>query len=305
MTYGTIFVFLGLNQWIVPMLIFIKQFIKTNLLILLFTSMANYIYADNDSITVPAALVKTPINFQVNSYIYYLNISNFIKEEAKRSFIQGWLKEKELNKLSFYTDSLRKAYSVASDAEREKISQQILQAEQVSVVLNEQIPAAFEKARTEENLYWQAASMEEINKFQQKIKRYEDSIAQKKQQALHTEVLDTITVYLPTKNYKEPEQQAVVPTGIIYKIQIGAFKGKIPETANKQIKKISIIRKVENYVDDKGVKVYTTGNLKSFAEAGTMLNQVKQEGVKNAVITAYQNGKKITVAEARKLNKEL
>jgi hypothetical protein len=97
----------------------------------------------------------------------------------------------------------------------------------------------------------------------------------------------------------------VVPTGIIYKIQIGAYKGKIPETSNKLIKKLSIIRKVENFVDEKGFKVYTTGNLRLYPEAETMLSQVKQEGVKNAVITAYQNGKKIPVTEARKLNNEL
>lgn len=356
LTYGTIFVFLGHNQSIVHMLIFLKYYIKTSLLILLFTSMVNYLYAftilndnypkntvvhiknsgilednnkanpyfftskdtiktgqddaqikrsTNENISVPAGLLHTPINFQVNSYIYYLQFNHFIKDEAKRFFIQGWLKEKELNKLSHDADSLRKAYTVASDEQREKISQQILNSEQASVTLNEEIPAAYEKAREIENLYWQSASMDEINQFQQKIRKYEDSIAHQKQQVIHKEVLDTITVYLPSKNYKEPEQKAEVPTGIIYKIQIGAYKGKIPETSNKLIKKISVIRKVENYVDDKGVKVYTTGNLRSYAEAGILLNQVKQEGVKNAVITAYQNGKKITVAEARKLNNEL
>jgi len=101
------------------------------------------------------------------------------------------------------------------------------------------------------------------------------------------------------------EKKAVVPGGIIYKIQIGAYKGKIPESANKLIKKISMIRKVENYIDDKGLKIYTTGNLRLFSEAVTMLSQVKQEGIKTAVINAYQNGKKITVMEARKLNHEL
>jgi hypothetical protein len=313
------------------MLIFLKHTIKTSLLILLFISMVNYLYAfnllngaypengyihlkntgiyednkkatdyyfisndtiksgqndagmklqTNENLSVPADLNRAPINFQVNSYIYYLNFKHFIKDEAKKLFIQGWFKEKELNKLSLYADSLRKAYTTSSDEQREKITQQILKSEQASVTLNEEIPAAYEKAREIENLYWQSASMYEINQFQQKIRKYEDSIAHQKQQVLHKEVLDTITVYLPSKNHKEPEPKAEVPTGIIYKIQIGAFKGKIPETTNKLIKKISVIRKVENYVDEKGVKVYTTGNLRSYAEAGTMLNQVKQEGVK-------------------------
>lgn len=338
------------------MLIFLKYYIKTSLLILLFITTANYLYAftilnesspknegillkntgifednnravpyvftsvdtiksgqndsvlkpqTNENVSVPQGLVHAPINFQVNSYIYYLNFNQFINTEAKKSFIQGWLKEKELTKLSQVADSLRRVYTVASDEEREKISQQILKSEQTAVSLNEEIPAAYEKARDIENLYWQSASMDKITQFQQRLSKYEDSIAQQKQQVLHPEVLDTITVYLPSKNHKEPEQKAEVPTGIIYKIQIGAFKGKIPETTNKLIKKISVIRKVENYVDDKGVKVYTTGNLRSYAEAETMLSQVKQEGVKNAVITAYQNKKKIAITEAKKINNEL
>lgn len=258
-----------------------------------------------DNTDIPTDLLNAPINFQVNSYIYYLNIKHFINGNAQKSFIQGWVKEKELHRLSLDADSLRNAYAKASDEQREKISAEIIKSEQESMILNEQILASFEKAREEENTYWQSASMDEINKFQQKISKYEDSIAQIRQQAVLINVPDTITMYIPIKNQKEPDAAAEAPTGIIYKIQIGAYKGKIPDTANKLIKKISLIRKVENTVDDKGVKVFTTGNLRSFAEAETMLNQVKQEGIKNAVISAYQNGKKITVAEARKLNKEL
>lgn len=258
-----------------------------------------------DRMNVPTDLLKAVINFQVNSYIYYLNIQHFVNENAKKSFIEGWLKEKELQRLSLHADSLRKAYLTASDEQREKISAEIIKSEQEIITLNEQIPAFYEKAREEEDLYWQSSSMDEINKFQQKISRYGDSITQRSQQAVQTTVPDTITLYLPTKSIKEPEPQATVTSGIIYKIQIGAYKGKIPDTANKLIKKISLIRKVENTVDDKGMKVYTTGNLRTYAEAETMLSQVKQEGIKNAVITAYQNGKKITVPEARKLNNEL
>lgn len=258
-----------------------------------------------ESVTIPADLLNTKINFQINSYIYYLNIRHFINTNAKKSFIQGWLKEKELHRLSINADSLRKAYTKASDEQREKISAEIITSEQESMVLNEQVSARYEKAREEENAYWQSASMDEINRYQQKISKYEDSIAQTRQQAVQPTVPDTITMYLPMKNHKEPEPATEAPTGIIYKIQIGAYKGKIPDASNKLIKKISLIRKVENDVDDKGVKVFTTGNLRTFAEAETMLNQVKQEGIKNAVIAAYQNGKKITVAEARKINKEL
>ena len=48
-------------------------------------------------------------------------------------------------------------------------------------------------------------------------------------------------------------------------------------------------------MDEKGVKIYTTGNLRLYPEAVTMLNQVKQEGIKNAVISRLSEREKNTV----------
>lgn len=257
----------------------------------------------NENDAMYTILAKTPINFRINSAINYRKLNHFMRDDAKDLFFKGWLKEVELQKLSRHTDSLRKAYSAASPEEREKISAGIIGAEQKSMALYEEIPGFFQKAREIEDRHWQSASVDEITQFQQKVIQYEDSMAKSSQQIMHTEVNDTITMY--TQTPVAEEKKAEVPTGIVYKIQIGSFKGKIPDASNKLIKKLSIIRKVENHVDEKGYKVYTTGNLRSHAEAVILLGQVKQEGVKNAVITAYQNGKKIPVTEAKTLNKEL
>jgi len=261
-----------------------------------------------EEFSIPVELAGIPINFQINSSISYLNFKHFVGKESKKLFFQAWLKEKELQDLSVLTDSLRKSYSNASPNQKEEISAQIMKAEKRTIVLNEEIPEMYQKAREKEDQFWQTASTDAITKFQEKITLYKDSLGQlagnqTKEKTTQAEVPDTIILYKPSQ--KEAEKTAVVPSGIVYKIQIGAFKGKIPETNNKLIKKISLIRKVENYVDDKGVKIYTTGNLKQYADALTMLGQVKQEGIKTAVITAYLNGKKTTVPEARKLNNEL
>ena len=262
----------------------------------------------NEKFSIPPDLEKIPINFTINSTISYLSFKHFVGNESKKLFFQAWLKEIELQKLSVQTDSLRKAYSVASTDQKEGIAEQIIKAEKQTIDLNGEIPDMYQKAREEEDRFWLTASPDEISKFQEKIKLYKDSIGhiagtQIKQEAISSEIADTINLYKPSA--KSAEKKVVVPAGIIYKIQIGAYKGKIPESSSKLIKKISIIRKVENYVDDKGMKIYTTGNLRLYPEAVTMLSQVKQEGIKNAVINAYQNGKKITVVQARKLNKEL
>lgn len=263
----------------------------------------NVLSSGKENSAMYSLLARTPINFRINSAINYRKLNNFMREDARELFFQGWLKEVELQKLSRHTDSLRKAYSAATAEEREKISAGIIEAEQKSMALYDELPEIFQKAREIEDRHWQSASSEEITQFQRQVIHFEDSIARSSQPAVQTEVHDTITLY--TQAPVVEEKKAEIPTGIVYKVQIGSFKGKIPDASNKLIKKLSIIRKVENHVDEKGYKIYTTGNLRSHAEAVILLGQVKQEGVKNAVITAYQNGKKIPVTEAKTLNKEL
>lgn len=324
------------------MLILSKTSIKTSVIIFLFTIGATYLFAGNqvnknqagngipdqafidleDTIkigatekkeinqeaefTIPDKLARENIDFQVNSDISYFHFSHFIKNDSKKMFFQAWLNEKEVNNLSAKTDSLRKAYANALSDQKEVISAQILKAEARSISLNEEIPILYEKAREIEIHYWQSATTDKIAKFQEKVKAFKDSInlavKLQGQQTIITnpEIPDTIIFYgsKPTAAEIKTEESG----GIIYKIQIGAYKSKIPDSSAKLIKRLSIIRKVENYKDEKGVTIYTTGSLKNYPEAVTLQNQVKQEGIKNAAIVAFQNGKKITVIEARKLN---
>lgn len=255
---------------------------------------------------IPEQVQNEVINFQINSEISYFSLSHFVKSESKQLFYQAWLKEKEVSRLSQQTDSLRNSYANSSDAQKEKITGQILSAEKQTLALNDEIPALYEKAREIENQYWQAASGDEKSKFQEKIRLFQDSIQksidQQTQHIASSQTLpDTITFY-------RADQKAVVSevpaTAVVYKIQVAAFKTKLPETTAKAIKKLEILRKVENYKDEKGITVYTTGNLKTYQEAVTLQSQVKLEGIKNATIAAYNNGKRITPEEARKLNNE-
>ncbi|MDD2305860.1 MAG: hypothetical protein PHP53_14255 [Prolixibacteraceae bacterium] len=304
------------------MLIQFTTSIKTTLILLLFTIGGLNSYAvispagpiQNDTIVtikppvsqpevfvIPENARKAAIDFQVNSEISYFSFSNFVKEESKKIFYSAWLKEKEVSKLSAQTDSLRKSYSDSSDDQKEKISALILKAEGQMMTLNEEIPNLYEKARSEEKQYWQSASSDEKAKFQEKIKIYQDSIQQAIAALNKQKVPDTITYY---KSESKPVANTEPATSVTYKIQVGAFKGKLPDTAAKSIKKLGMLRKVENYKDEKGVTVYTTGSLKRYQEALTLQSQVKLEGIKNASIAAYNNGKRITLDEARKLNNE-
>lgn len=325
-----------------------KTSLKTNLLILLFTvafiessaiklvqmkpyenkltnteisilsgTISDYIFV-GDTITtsnaeekfeIPNRLLNKIIDFQINSDITYRSFRHFVRNDSKKTFFQAWLLDKELQKLSLKTDSLRKTYGSAGSDQKEVLAAEILKIEKRTIDLNLEIPVLYQNARKEENQYWKSATEDEIRQFQDKVKLFSDSINQfnlkapEQAQPAIAQVPDTL--YFEKEENKASPAKPELSSEISYKIQIAAYKGKIPDLANKLIKKLSAIRKVENYVDDKGVKVYTTGNLKNYNEAVTLLGQVKQEGVKNPVIAAYLKGKRIPVAEARKLNNEL
>ena len=327
------------------MLISFKTSIKTSILLLLFTTGISFSYAGScvraytpeippsnqingatgDTIQqattiqnekeqqtdigiIKDSLLSRPIKFQINSGISYLQMYNFRKDEARELFSQALQKENEVIRLSTQTDSLRKAYINSSSDQKAEVARLILKSEQKSIDLNEEIPSLYEKARNIENQYWQSASTDEIALFQEKIALIKDSMQKsdnlknEQKTIVSQKALDTITFYPEEKTTNEKSEN---PSEIVYKIQLGSFKSKVPDAAMKSIKKLSILRKVETTKDEKGLTIYTTGNLKSYQEALIMQSQVKQEGMKNPIITAYQKGKKITLEEARKINKEL
>ncbi len=112
---------------------------------------------------------------------------------------------------------------------------------------------------------------------------------------LPSEVLQNIPEQIQAA--AEPEEQ----DDLIYKIQIGAYSRGLPTYVKKQFDKLSYIRKIENYTDDRGVVVYTTGNLTRLEDAVKMKNQVRLEGIEDAFVVPYFNGKRITLEEAKKL----
>ena len=310
-----------------------KTSIKTSVLFLLFTNGSTLLFAGNpgeykmhstdtflseqteiskeiapDGFTIPANYTHAIFDFQVNSDISYLNFSHFKKDDAKKMFFQAWLKEKELNHLTLQTDSLRKAYAASANEQKDAISVLILKNESQAIALSQEIPAIYQSARTIEGLYWQSVSIDEVKHFQEKINSFRDSLFQAKEKKKKIEnptPIESDIVINYTEKQKAKEAKPETNSGVVYKIQIGFYKGKTPEAVNRLIKKLSVIRKIEKNTEGKGITTYTTGNLKKWQEAVIMQTQVKQEGVKNATIAAFLNGKRITVEEAKKINKEL
>lgn len=246
------------------------------------------------------------IKFQINSDITYFNVDNFKKADSKQAFLDALNKEKLSGRITSQMDSLRSIYTEASDDQKEKIAAKILEGEQKTLALNDDIPLLYEKARALENEYWLTASTEEKSNFINKIKAYRDSLAQvelliEKNNSISKTVPDTIVYY---RADKINEIAAETPQVVVYKIQVASYKTKLPDTVAKAIKKLELLRKVDSYKDEKGMNIFTTGSLKSYQEALTLQTQVKLEGIKNATIAAFSNGKRITIEEAKKLSNE-
>ncbi|MGQ8338572.1 SPOR domain-containing protein [Sunxiuqinia sp. A32] len=256
-----------------------------------------------EPLTIPVELKNNLINFQVTPSIKYLNINQFKESSSIQSFIEGWKLEQKIEEQLAKMSSLRASYDDATGSKKEELASKIIQLEKDSYELNKELNAHFAKAREKEIAYWDNAQPREIQNFATRIHFMEDSIAKANQPKTAEESAKESILRLPKEVVEDilPEETQPASNQVVYKIQIGAYSNTPPEWVQKLYKKLSVIRKIDQYTDDKGVTVYTVGELTSFQDALQMQSQVRVEGVKDAFVAAYKNGERIPVKEARKL----
>lgn len=245
-------------------------------------------------------------SFQINSEIEYVIPEHFKNPEALEAFTEGSQAESRLKEILAESDSLRNAYE-KSVAERDSIAQKILSIEQESVELKNLSETLFAKARALEQEYWKNVDEVEAGKFRNEVEALKKSAeAKPEKEILPEEALLILTGDEPdlAEPVTEPETAAPKPAEeIVFKIQLGTYK-VVPAASKKMLDKLALLREVEHFTDEKGMTIYTTGNLTNFDDAVKMQNQVRQEGVKDAFVAAYRNGKRININEARELTKK-
>lgn len=98
------------------------------------------------------------------------------------------------------------------------------------------------------------------------------------------------------------EQNNAMPvdSGIVFKVQIGAFKEEVPLAIANQFLQIAN-KGIKNYKDENGLTIYTVGVFKNYEDANKIKSEVITSGVVDAFIVAYRDGKKISVEEAKQL----
>ncbi len=84
-----------------------------------------------------------------------------------------------------------------------------------------------------------------------------------------------------------------LPPGLIFKIQIGAFRNPIPQDLFKGMQPLA------GETSPNGLIRYTAGIFHAFDPADWAKNEVRQIGYKDAFVVAYYNGKRISIAEAK------
>jgi hypothetical protein len=93
-------------------------------------------------------------------------------------------------------------------------------------------------------------------------------------------------------------EEAKADSGIVYKVQIGAFKDEVPvEIANKFL--LLAKRGVRNFKDENGNTVFTIGRARKFEDAQFLKEEALAKGIPDAFIIAQKDGKKIPLSEAR------
>ncbi len=95
-------------------------------------------------------------------------------------------------------------------------------------------------------------------------------------------------------NAKEIPVDTPVPSGIVYKVQIGAFRNAIPLDLFKGIQPVT--------AESSGIGItrYTAGLFIEFANADAAKNEIRAMGYPDAFVVAFRDGKRISVAEARR-----
>lgn len=247
------------------------------------------------------------INFNINSEITYLYVSHFKTAEGEIYFKEANSKQKELDETVKLTEELRNKYNASKSSEKDSIGKQILELETQTYELRTIVKQLFMQAKTAETGYWQNATPQEIESFISELSAAEQEIKNRNAIKFVT-VTDSAELLIPSVFVDEKPTERTAPkqksTGITYKIQIGAYSRGIPNNMKPVFNKITMIRKVETYTDEKGVVVYTTGNLTNYEDAVVMQKQVQQEGIKDAVIAAYLSGKRIPLEQAKEIEKE-
>jgi hypothetical protein len=88
-----------------------------------------------------------------------------------------------------------------------------------------------------------------------------------------------------------------MPDGLVFRVQIGAFKNRIANNSFRGLTPVSGETTPNGYIR------YTAGNFNQFQNAAAVKNDLNRNGYPDAFVVAFLNGKRITILEAMEMLK--
>lgn len=249
----------------------------------------------------------TMLNMVVSNDIQYKLLQQFRTIDGRKSYIEGINLSAQLKWLVTETDSLREAYRMNPDPEsQQSIALRVTENEMQIIQLKSKSDMLLLQSIEHEAHYWQIASSAEILRLKAENDSIENAILaisvvntdiSGSEQVLDFEEMGyTHNPETASENATQDEDQV---DRIVYKIQIGAYSKGLPQYVEKLYRKLSVLRKIDQHTNESGVTVYTIGEVQNFQDAITLQEQIRTEGVKDAFVVAYHNGKRITLKEAK------
>ena len=89
-----------------------------------------------------------------------------------------------------------------------------------------------------------------------------------------------------------------LPQGLVYKVQIGAFRNPIPQETFKGFSPITGEKTSSGFIR------YTAGYFKGFDKASVARNEIKDLGYRDAFVVAYFNGERIPLSQAKSMTSD-
>ncbi len=113
-------------------------------------------------------------------------------------------------------------------------------------------------------------------------------------------VEDVFVLNAPATRREEPIPiDAPMPGGIVFKVQIGAFRKEIPHQA------FSDMTPVMGETVGNGLVRYTAGLFTGFSQAAAAKDQVRERGYRDAFVVAYRDGQRIPLGEAMRASQAI
>ena len=91
-----------------------------------------------------------------------------------------------------------------------------------------------------------------------------------------------------------------LPKSLDYRVQIGAYSETVPVEVVSSFLKMAENNKLEHFIVNEDITVYTVGRFKSYQQAVLLKDKLIQKGLTDAFVIAYDGDRKISIEEAQK-----